>query len=157
MGSEMCIRDRYRAHIEGAVATQMADSDDADQQQAESPPEEPQEEEEEKEPQVAAQGGWRQASRRRDIGTGRGFFMPRDVGDKGGGPMYWYESNSCCICFQFVPIFSQAQCCNVPAHSDCVAVAAFRRGGARRVQTRSTQGRPRRSRCARGRCSIGPG
>ena len=111
--SMMDLQQQYRAHIEGAVATQMQQTGDE--------PEEDDDGAEEEEPPPAAKhhpGGWRQA-RRGVIGTGRGFFMPRDAGDD--GPVFWYENNSCYICRQFVPIFSQAQCCNVPAHSDCVA------------------------------------
>jgi hypothetical protein len=37
---------------------------------------------------------------------------------------YWFETNQCYICGQFVPIFSQATCCRVPAHASCVQ--AFR-------------------------------
>ena len=140
--SMMQLQQQYRAHIEGAVATQMADSDDADDQQQAGSPEEPQQPEE-KEPVAAAQGGWRQASRRRDIGTGRGFFMPRDIGED-GGRMYWYESNSCYICMQFVPIFSQAQCCNVPAHSDCVAAFPVCYVCGRASRRRATTPPPRR-------------
>ena len=33
---------------------------------------------------------------------------------------YWFETNLCYICGQFVPIYSQTKCCKVPAHSSCV-------------------------------------
>lgn len=60
-------------------------------------------------------------------GHGRLFQPPiNDTSMHGPSPhtdtagRYWFETTNCYICGQFVPIFSQVECCHVPAHASCV-------------------------------------
>lgn len=54
------------------------------------------------------------------ISMGGTFCAPRHSLNAPAGTSFWYETNLCYVCGQFVPMFSQNECCRVPAHASCV-------------------------------------